>query len=185
MATTFIGFSRNQLHTLRADFLEAQRLCMHAVNNLLLNPAMQMNERPRELLWLTFHLSGRGDSFWDSVDPIKNTFLGFRPRSEVMTVRHDTSRPTGASNTIEFVAFTRPSDANSMFIRNQYFSGRSRRERALTLIHEYVHLRNPQNPGDGHPGGVVIMFGEGDVGIEYRNAIRNPYCFQYFVDWLA
>jgi hypothetical protein len=136
-----------------------------------------MNQRPRDLLRLAFHLSGGGDAFWSQVDPIKNTFLGFQPRADRMRVARDASRPTGNANAIEFVAFTKSTEANAMFIRDTYFN-RPQRDRALTLIHEYVHLRNPLNSGDGHPGGVVILFEEGDVGVDYPNAIRNPYCYQ-------
>jgi hypothetical protein len=134
---------------------------------------------------LTFHLSGGGDDFWDKVGPIKDTFLGFQPRSDRLTVTRHTSRATGDPNSMEFTAFTKSSDRDSIFIRDVYFS-RSPTDRALILVHEYVHLRNPMNPGNGHPGGIVIMFDkEGDVGIDYDDAIKNPYCYQHFVEWLG
>ncbi len=184
MATKFVGFNDRQLKTLMADFVEASRLCMCAVNSLLLTPQMQMKQRTKELLQLTFHLSPIGDESWDKVDPIKITYLSFQPRTDRMVVSFDASSPTGNSNTIEFHAFTKSSDPNSVFIRGQYFPN-DRRYRALTLIHEHVHLCNPLNPGDGHPGGAIIMFDEGDVGVEYVDAIRNPYCYQYFADWVC
>jgi hypothetical protein len=131
------------------------------------------------LLQLTFHLSGSGDDFWDKVGPIKDSFLGFQPRSDRLTVTRHTSRATGDPNSMEFTAFTKSSDRDSIFIRDVYFS-RSPTDRALILVHEYVHLRNPMNPGNGHPGGIVIMFDkEGDVGIDYDDAIKNPYCYQF------
>ena len=85
---------------------------------------------------------------------------------------------------MEFLAFTKPDDEKSIFVRDIFFQ-RSARYRAITLIHEYVHLRFPQNQGDGHPGGTIIMFEEGEIGIKYEDAIKNPYCYQYFVDWLV
>ncbi|MGD0568540.1 MAG: hypothetical protein ABSA78_09050 [Candidatus Sulfotelmatobacter sp.] len=183
MATKFVGLNPSQTRTLTSDFTEAGRLCMVAVNSLIVNPQMQINQRPQELLRLAFHISSGDSDFDDEVQTIKNTFLVIPSRANQLTVSRDTSPPTGASNTIEFLAFTKNSEANSIFLRDGYFS-LAQRERALTLIHESVHLIYPANFGDGHPGGVVIMFAEGDVGIDYDNASKNPYCYQYFVDWL-
>ena len=185
MATKFVGFKPAQTTTLQSDFAQARHLCMYATNSLLMNSEGQLNRRPKEVLLLTFHLSGNGDGIWDMVGPIKDTFLGFQPRSDRMTVSFDASRPTGDQNSIDFLAFTKPSnDRNGVFVHKEYF-GLSPRDRALTLIHEYVHLRCPENGGDGHPGGQVIMFDEGDVGIDYDKAVKNPYCYQYFADWLC
>jgi hypothetical protein len=39
--------------------------------------------------------------------------------------------------------------------------------------------------GDGHPGGQIIMFQPGNIQIDYSNAIRNPYCYQYYADWVS
>jgi hypothetical protein len=183
MATKFVGLNPSQTRTLTSDFTEAARFCMVAVNSLIVNPQMQINRRPQDLLRLAFHISSDDSDFDDEVQTIKNTFLVIPSRATQLTVSRDTSRPTGASNTIEFLAFTKPTEANSIFVRDGYFS-QAQRDRALTLIHESVHLIFPANFGDGHPGGVVILFDEGDVGIDFDDASKNPYCYQYFVDWL-
>ena len=184
MATRFVGFNASQTRTLTADFAEAARLCMVAVNSLIVNPQMQINQRPQDLLRLAFHISSSDADSDDEVQAVKNTFLVIPSRATLVTVSRDTSRPTGNSNTVEFIAFTKSSDPNFIFVRDSYFA-LAQRERALTLIHECVHLINPLNSGDGHPGGTVIMFGEGDVGVDFDDARRNPYCYQYFVDWLV
>jgi hypothetical protein len=184
MATQFVGFNHAQTRTLTSDFAEAARFCMVAVNSLIVNQQMQINRRPQELLRLAFHISAGDSDFDDEVQTVKNTFIVIPSRVTQVTVSRDTSRPTGNSNTIEFVAFTKSSVPNAIFVRDTYFS-RAQRDRVLTLIHECVHLINPLNSGDGHPGGVVIMFAEGDVGVDYDDASKNPYCYQYFVDWLV
>ena len=184
MATTFSGFKEPQKKTLQSDLAEAKRLCMVASNALIVNQDLDINPRPKELLRKAFQLAGTGDEYLDKVNPIKDTFLGFQSRSERTSMNHDASRPTGDSNSVEFLAFTKTSDENSIFVRDLYFK-KDQRYRAVTLIHEYVHLRYPASSGDGHPGGVAIVFEEGDVGIGYNDAIKNPYCYQYFVDWLV
>lgn len=183
MATKLVGFNATQTRTLTSDFAEAARFCMVAVNSLIINAQMQINQRPQDLLKLAFHISASDANFDDEVQTIKNTFISIPGRATVVTVSHDTSHPTAATNTIEFVAFTKDSSPNFVFVRDAYFS-RAQRDRALTLMHECVHLIYPPSSGDGHPGGVVIMFAEGDVGIDYNDASKNPYCYQYFVDWL-
>jgi hypothetical protein len=184
MATTFHGFNADQTKTLRSDVAEAKRLCVVASNSLIMNVEADINPRPKELLREAFNLSGTGDEYFDKIDPIKNTFLGFQSRIDRTSLSHDSSRPSGDPNSMEFLAFVKPPDETSVFVRDIYFR-RDQRTRAIALIHEYVHLRNPRNPDSGHPGGVVLSFDEADLGIKYDDAIKNPYCYQYYVDWLV
>jgi hypothetical protein len=80
---------------------------------------------------------------------------------------------------IEFDAFVDRTRPNTIFLRREYFA-KTADERALTLLHEYVHMVFPNNPGDGHPGGQQISFGRAVMGIPFADASRNPYCYQYY-----
>lgn len=184
MPATYHGFNEHHKRTVQADLLEAKRFCVVASNSLIVNSDIDINPRPKELLRKVFSLAGSGDDFLDKVNPIKDTFLGFSPRVEQASVRHDSSRPTGDPNSTEFLAFTKTTDDKSIFLRDVYFK-RDQRTRALVLVHEYVHLRYPADPPNDHPGGVLALFAETDIGIDYDDAIHNPYCYQYFIDWLV
>ena len=120
--TKLVGFNATQTRTLTSDFAEAARLCMVAVNSLIINAQMQINHRPQDLLKLAFHISASDANLDDEVQTIKNTFISIPGRATVVTVSHDTSHPTGATNTIEFVAFTKDSSPNFVFVRGAYFS---------------------------------------------------------------
>ena len=76
---------------------------------------------------------------------------------------------------IEFDALVDRTRPNTIFLRREYFN-KTADERALTLLHEYVHMAFPNNPGDGHPGGQQISFGRAVMGIPFVDASRNPYC---------
>jgi hypothetical protein len=181
MATTFIGFSAQQQHTLQADLSLAKQLAMSAANSMLLTMSGRPSDQTAQLLWWVFTIKPDND-FWDHVEPIKSVYLAFRPRLDTVSLNYDSSPP--APNTIEFDAYVRPGHASQIFCRSDYFT-KTPRDRALTLIHESVHLRFSDNSGDGHPGGQIIMFQPGNIQIDYKNAIRNPYCYQYYADWVS
>lgn len=179
--TTLIGFSTSQKKVLEADIVLARQLAMRAVNSLVLTSSGRPGEKTAQLAWWVFTVES-DSRFWDRVEPIKNVYLSFAGRSETVSIKHDASPP--AANVIEFDAYVPPGFDNLMFIRNEYFK-KQPRDRAVTLIHESVHLRFRDNPGDGHPGGQIIMFQPGNIQIGYDDAIRNAYCYQYYADWIS
>jgi hypothetical protein len=181
MATTLIGFSAHQTGTLKADITLAGQLAMAAVNSMLLTASGRPSDRTAQLLWWVFTISP-DSTFWDRIDPVKNHYAAFAPRFETVSVNSDAS--AAAPNTIEFDAYVRHGDYNRIFIRDAYFA-KAPRERATTLIHETAHLWFKDNTGDGHPGGQIIMFEPGNITISYDDAIRNPYCYQYYADWIS
>ena len=181
MATTLIGFSAHQTGTLKADIALAGKLAMAAVNSLVLTASGRPSDRTAQLLWWVFTIEA-DSTVWDRIDPVKNHYLAFTPRFETVSVTLDPSAP--AANSIEFDAYVKTSDYNRIFIRNAYFA-KAPRDRAVTLIHETAHLWFKDNTGDGHPGGQIIMFAPGNITITYDNAIRNPYCYQYYADWIS
>jgi len=157
MATTFIGFSAQQQHTLQADLTLAKKLAMSAVNSMLLTFTGRPADQTAQLLWWVFTVRADKD-VWDRVDPIKSAYLAFGLRLDTVSLNYDSSPP--APNTIEFDAYVRPGHASQIFCRSPYFA-KTPRDRALTLIHEFVHLRFSDNSGDGHSGGQIIMSSQG------------------------
>jgi hypothetical protein len=71
---------------------------------------------------------------------------------------------------------------NAIWLRPLYFR-LSSRDRGLTLIHEHVHIVRTSG-NDPHPGGVRVNFGATSLDIPYAKALNNPYCYQYYADWI-
>jgi hypothetical protein len=53
--------------------------------------------------------------------------------------------------------------------------------RALTLIHEFIHLYGEI---EGHPGGQPQMFQRSSMDIPYDDAKWNPWCYENYAKWL-
>jgi hypothetical protein len=85
-------------------------------------------------------------------------------------------------NQLDSAAFVVVGRPNEIFFRNSYFDITRSQDRAALLIHEFVHLRYPDNPESGHPGGrgTFHFDGRGRVGIAAPQAVRNPYCYEYY-----
>ena len=66
MATTFIGFSAQQQHTLQADLTLAKKLAMGAVNSMLLTVTGRPADQTAQLLWWVFTVRADQD-VWDRV----------------------------------------------------------------------------------------------------------------------
>jgi hypothetical protein len=84
----------------------------------------------------------------------------------------------------ESAAFVLVGRPNEIFVRNSFFDISRSQERAALLIHEFVHLRYPESPESGHPGGRGTFHpgGRGRVGIAAPQAVRNPYCYEYYAE---
>ncbi|MGE0758632.1 MAG: hypothetical protein AB7O38_16515, partial [Pirellulaceae bacterium] len=68
-----------------------------------------------------------------------------------------------------------------VYISRQYF-GRDKLFRCGALIHEMIHHFNGYR-SDAHPGGVKTN-GRLPLNISFREAIANPYCYQWFAIYL-
>ena len=53
--------------------------------------------------------------------------------------------------------------------------------RALTLIHEFIHLFNE---GQGHPGGQPVAFQRTRLNIPFNDAVFNAWCYESYAKWL-
>jgi hypothetical protein len=132
-----------------------------------------------QLLQEAFSIDGSDDQ---QVGRIKDTFLTFGPRMANALVRFAPHQ--AAPNRWDFAAFVDPSRPTDLFIRPGYF-GLQAVDRAATLIHEYIHMKYPNNSGDGHPGGQYISFTRASLNVPFDQAVRNPYCFQYYAQYVG
>jgi hypothetical protein len=101
---------------------------------------------------------------------------------------------------------------NTIYAVPKFFTLNGKKERASVMIHESVHLINGflgYGPDAGHPGGTIPLTSDfdfdssgdlwkGTMGnpkpvlkrqfplkiTDFHDAVRNPYCYQYFALWL-
>jgi hypothetical protein len=70
---------------------------------------------------------------------------------------------------------------NEIFVTAAYFPPRPASDRVLTLIHEFIHLFNR---APGHPGGQFTFFQRATLGLDFDDAVLNPYCYEGFARFL-
>lgn len=181
--TTFDGFPPNRLKTIKADLGQARKLSTSCTNSLLLrpgNPKISIMELLRDTFMITIQdwQKSRG---WDMAGKVKDVFFSFGPRIDRTKLIYTRTSPTdpGEMQLGAYVIANRPTEIH---VTASYFKESKPKSRAAVLIHEYVHLLDPRK---GHPGGVKIVFG-GQTALEipYAQAVANPYCYQYFAEWL-
>lgn len=196
------GMTATERQTVTAD-LENARIIARRCTMLLLRamffPANPKAAPPRPaalqesipgLLMDTFDIDGSDPG---QVELVKRRFMGFEGRSRVMefekTGRHaPKDQSLGHEAFVEYT-FGSPLANNTVYLTPAYFAKTEATERALTLLHEYVHLYNagPGHPGrDGHPdSGQMLHFMRTRIGIPFEHALYNPYCYEYFAKWSA
>jgi hypothetical protein len=181
MPTTFKNFSALHLARIKADVVAAKALSQQCLNSLIYRP----NGPPhgiQQLLFDTFMIPSsvwRDDSGWDRLDKIKLRFGAFGPRMDRSAISFS-SAPANPKK-LEFGAFVKDK-SDDIFISSLFFGNHSTRGRSATLIHEFIHL--VQVPR-GHPGGEPLAFGQTNLAIPFDKAVDNPYCYQYFAEWIT
>ena len=167
----FQGFGEAQIAILTAD-IEAARQIAAAAARMPLETAT--------LLWEAFGIDGV-DPDRAQVHRVKSVYAGFAAQMARATLVFYPG--IGNARDPEFDSFPDRSRPNTILVRSSYFF-KTPFDRALTLLHHSVHLRFPQNPGDGHPGGSSPSFSRGPLRIAFDDASRNPYCYEYFARFL-
>jgi hypothetical protein len=178
--TTFRHFSALHLSQIKADVVAAKVLSNKCLNSLIYRPGGPQRAI-QQLLFDTFMIPSsvwQSDDGWDQLDKIKLRFGAFGARIDRTTISFHNARPDPKH--LEFGAFVKDG-ADEIFISSQFFGNHSRQSRAATLIHEFIHL--VQAPR-GHPGGVKVMFEQTSMDIPFKQAVDNPYCYQYFAEWI-
>jgi hypothetical protein len=167
----FTGFSEAQVEILKADLEAARHIAACAAR---IGPQTSM------LLHEAFAIDPAAPDP-SQVYQVKNVFAGFAARMATAAL---VSYPgIGDAYDPEFDSFPDRTRPNTILVRSSYFF-KAPFDRALTLLHHYVHLRFPRNPGDGHPGGSMPAFARGSLRIAFDDASRNPYCYEYFARFL-
>lgn len=143
-----------------------------------------------ELLLDTFAIDGSDPA---QVELVKRRFMSFEGRSKRLEFEK-TDRHAPKDQSLGHEAFVEykigsPLANNTVYLTPAYFAKADATDRALTLLHEYVHLYNagPGHPGkDGHPdSGQMTHFMRTRIGIPFEHALYNPYCYEYFAKWSA
>lgn len=173
----FQGFAQGEQTVVEARSADAEALCMLCANKLTLSTS----PKPEigALLSEAFNITKR-----DEAREVMDTFMMAKMRLGQVTYKRDTTpKAPNAWEAAAYVIASSTVDANSIFIRNEFF-GELKLDQTTKLIHECVHLRYPNNPGDGHPGGKFMMFNgqrlKKKLPFTTQQAIRNPYCYEYF-----
>jgi hypothetical protein len=165
----FKGFDEAQVQILTADLESARQISTRcasfpAAAAILFREAFAIDSTDEE-----------------HAGPIRAVYSGFAAR--MATANLEFHPGIGDAAALEFDSFPDRTRPNTILVRPSYFF-KAPVDRALTLVHHYVHLRFPRNPGDGHPGGMVAMFARGSMRITPEDACRNPYCYEYFARFL-
>ncbi|MCC9602284.1 hypothetical protein LOC67_17150 [Stieleria sp. JC731] len=169
----FRGFPTRKLETIIADLLYAKRLSQQCASKLVLSRTPK--DKLDQLLRDTFSISLRET---DKVRQIQSKFLSFRPRMEktVFIYKGNQRKQPGFMSEDAWVVHAEPFN---IYVAQSYFRNQAR-YRAALLIHEYIHHVNDRS---GHPGGDQVAFGRTSIGLPFIQAVKNPWCYQYFAMW--
>jgi len=180
--TKFERFSVIQLSTIKGDVAAAKQLAKRCMNALIYRPGGPTHTI-QKLLFDTFMISVRdwnSGNNWDKSGDVQMNFGAFGGRMDIITCRYSEKSPTEKGK-LEFGAYVSKFEPNIIFLTPHYFNNANQKRRAATLIHEFIHMVQKKGP---HPGKVPIMFQQAHLGIPFDQAIDNPYCYQYFAEWL-
>lgn len=198
----FVGFTPARKAMLQADITAACRLARACASSLI--PALQFprldqlgNQTPikapfidpdvSDLLMDCFSFDG---SDLSKVANIQVKFRDFPGRMDsvkfIFSKDHPPDKHVGFV-VIPVFGFTQ----NEIFLTESYFAPdmgagnfpaiSSETARALTLIHEFIHLYGEVR---GHPGGEPQMFQRGAMNIPYDDAKWNPWSYENYAKWL-
>tara|TARA_B100000809_G_scaffold150473_1_gene147974 strand:- start:94 stop:651 length:558 start_codon:yes stop_codon:yes gene_type:complete len=175
--TQFSGFEDTETHALQMALTQARDMCTRCTTSLVYHP----NGLPRRTVSLLNDAFDIRRNERDKIRNIQSKFLSFGTRMTKTTLTKTTEN-SSSSNELGHKAFVVSNNVREIFIVSPSFFRQPPRVRALTLIHEYIHLLFPT---DGHPGEQQVLFERSRLGIPYDDASRNAYCYEYFADWLT
>ncbi len=167
-----------------------------SLNQMCVDALANPTPRTIELLEMTFSIP-TGPDQGQHVEKIRQNFLSNQAVLESQQLRFRRRSDT-ESEALSFVAAT-DSVRRIVYIGKQFFAtnykavhGDRPFEQASTVLHEAIHVVHPISESEagpshgGHWGGLP-NYQEIDqpksLGISFGDAIRNPYCYQYFAIW--
>lgn len=184
--TRYVGFNKKMLFKIKRDVDYARKIANKCENSLIYGPKGP-SPQIRRLLFDTFSIA---DMDWDSVDKkvmltkLINRFSNFRKRIDNIICMFPKKPHKGTG---QFAAYWYSKTPNYIYFLPAYFRITSIKERAAKIIHEFIHMVQIQQ---GHPGSLsnvdnaVVYFEQTSINIQFQQAFDNPYCYQYFVEWL-
>lgn len=179
----YVGFNPDDLKIIKNDVNDAKKLAQRCTNALIYRPGGPAFTT-QKLLFDTFMISTRdwkSAKNWDKAGKLRMLFGSFGVRMERVTCKFSKTSPTDPGE-MKLGAFVKASEPNVIYLTPLYFKMATQKKRSVILIHEFIHLVQRQK---GHPGGVKIIFGgQTPLGIPFDKAVDNPYCHQYFAEWL-
>lgn len=179
----FTGFNTRERQIVQSDVHASSQSTMRCYNSLLFN--LNNNIVVAELLEEAFSIFRGDPQRQQKTDQVKDTFIWVRNRLQLPTLNFIRSAGTTPTNLMGHAAEVRtnPFVPDTIFVKDVYFSNQPL-VRVTTIIHECIHLRFPNNPGDGHPGGIFVRFARGALNLQFNDALRNPFSYQYFAQFL-
>jgi len=180
----------------------ASELADRCVRQLIFSP---YGPSPRLVLLLrdTFGLEPiswerSAEEAWEVVGSIRERFETIQLRMKCTTFFYCGVAP---SNLVDAVAWVTKGEPDTVHVLDAYFGLPDDRKMAVALIHEFVHVYNNLSPtgvsvgpgeDEAHPGmhvgsayyGERERYAQQSLSIETRAALANPYCYQYFAEWL-
>jgi hypothetical protein len=114
---------------------------------------------------------------------VKKKFESCAQRMGKMLFVYTTKQPPGGDeNDMKYGAWVLPPpyEPFKIFVSDAYFKIKQPELRSALLIHEVMHKLDMPD----HPGKVVFsMIERTPLGVASKDAVRNPYCYQYFAEW--
>jgi len=201
-AEKFVGFTPERKKIVEADIVAANKLARACHASLV--PALQFPRLDQmgkqtpigapfidpdvsDLLMDCFAIDG---SDLGQVGNIQAKYRDFPGRMDSVTFIFSKDHPP--EKHVGFVkipvfGFT----PNEIFLTESYFAPdmgegnlpaiTTEKARALTLIHEFIHLYGEVR---GHPGGEPVKFMRSAMEIPYSEAKWNPWCYENYAKWL-
>lgn len=183
----FRGFTTGRQTQLMDDIELAKGISRQCVSMLIFN-RLGMPSNVSGLLVDTFGIDG---SDQDQVFPIRQNYMNFSPRIEntsfIFTQEGaPTSDHMGHAAYVKYTSLLGVLPPTEIYITQGYFDMPDIVDRAVTLIHEYIHLINkqPGHPGNNNEETRFQLFARSNMGLEYDAAVVNAYCYEYFAKWL-
>jgi hypothetical protein len=181
------GFAPADKATLKADVQKAIDIAKKCANVLAFS-RLGFSDDIVSLLQDTFDIDGSDP---DEVGFIRLRFMNFVGRMDTVTFISTTEHAPTNEN-LGYGAFAKSAgpggilSPNEIYFTKGYFQTQDSVKRAITIIHEYIHLVNTVG---GHPGNDGVdnqleFYTRAHIGIEFQWAAVNAYCYEYFAQWL-
>jgi peptidoglycan hydrolase-like protein with peptidoglycan-binding domain len=181
------GFAPADKATLKADVQKAIDIAKSCANVLAFN-RLGLPENIVSLLQDTFNIDGSDP---DEVGFLRLRYMNFVGRMDTVTFIYTTEHAPSNEN-LGYGAFAKSAgpggilSPNEIYFTKGYFQTQDAFKRAVTILHEYIHLVNTVggHPGNGGIDNQLEFYARAHIGIDFPYAAVNAYCYEYFAQWL-